>query len=291
MLQLFPVIGAREPQLYSPVGAHLQHPAAPASIYDRLDLPPPPGHRPYTMLNMVSTVDGKVTLDGARVNDIGSALDHQLMLKLRVPVAAVIRGAGTVWSHGRYPSVGAQAIAARRAAGRPDQPLAVIVSGSGRLPLTSSVFQTPPRRPLVITQADLPAPRQMALAAVAHVIAAGGPKLDLAAALALLRRDYGVDYMLAEGGPGLNYTLLQQGLLDEVFWTVAPKIGGGQADTGLVSGPGTLTPMPSLALVSAYHYRPTGELFMRYRVIHDPARLDGAAVGTAESAAKTQNRT
>lgn len=238
----------------------------PDAIYDHLDLPAPPPHRPYTILNMVTTVDGKTTLDGARVNEIGSDMDHRLMIKLRVPVDAVLRGAGTVRSHGRYPSVGEEEAAARRATGRPDQPKAVIVTQSGDLPLTAPVFQAPAHRPIIITSKGLPAERMAALAAVAHVITVEGEPMDLPAAMAVLRQEYGIRHLLSEGGPYLNYWFLRHGLLDEIFWTVAPKVGGARDDLTMVDGPATLEPLPQLRLKTAYLYQPTGELFMRYRV-------------------------
>ena len=40
--------------------------------------------------------------------------------------------------------------------------------------------------------------------------------------------------LLSEGGPTLNQRLLDPGLIDELFWTVAPKLAGG-------CGPGSLT--------------------------------------------------
>lgn len=243
-------------------------PAGPveAGIYDRLDLPPPPPHRPYTILNMVTTVDGKTTLDGHRVNEIGSDMDHRLMIKLRVPVDAVLRGAGTVRSHGRYPLVGEEEAAARRAAGRPDQPKVVIVSQSGDLPLTAPVFQEAAHRPIIITAKDLKAERREALAQAAHIVTVDGDPMDLPAAMAVLRREHGITHLLSEGGPYLNYWFLKHGLLDEIFWTVAPKVGGNRDDLTMVDGPVTLDPLPQLELRTAYFYQPTGELFLRYRV-------------------------
>lgn len=65
----------------------------PLTIYDDLDLPEGPPHRPYVLVNMVTTVDGKVTMGrGAIQEAIGSKVDHALMARLRAPVDAVLRG-------------------------------------------------------------------------------------------------------------------------------------------------------------------------------------------------------
>ncbi len=87
----------------------------PLTIYDDLDLPAGPPHRPYVLVNMVSTVDGKVTMGrGAVQEPIGSKVDHGLMARLRAPVDAVLRGAGTVRAYDVPPRVPAEYAERRR---------------------------------------------------------------------------------------------------------------------------------------------------------------------------------
>ena len=59
--------------------------------------------------------------------------------------------------------------------------------------------------------------------------------VDLAEALAHLRREEDVRSLLCEGGPHLHAQLLQAGLVDEIFVTHAPKLAGGEGP-GLVAG-------------------------------------------------------
>ena len=103
---------------------------------------------------------------------------------------------------------------------------------------------------------------------VAEVILAGEDRLDLALALRMLRERLGVQRVLCEGGPTLNHACFQAGAVQELFWTVAPKVGGFGGDLTLVHGPRLLDPMPRLELVSAWYHE--GELFLRYRVIGGP---------------------
>ncbi|MEX2356334.1 MAG: dihydrofolate reductase family protein [Thermaerobacterales bacterium] len=258
MLKLFPLAAA------PPAPDSRSVPSAEA-IYDDLELPAAAAARPYIILNMISTLDGKITLDGARVNEIGSSVDHRLMQKLRIPVDAVMRGAGTVRSHGKYPYVPPEDAAARKSRGLPEQPQAVIVSGSCNLPLDAPVFQAAPHRPLIITQADAPPEKVKAARSAAHIIAAGHGAVDLALAVKILREKHNIRSILLEGGPSLNYACLAAGLLDEIFWTLAPQVGGGRSDLTLVTGPQTLDPMPQARLCSAFYHQTTGELFFRYR--------------------------
>src|SRR5439155_764044 len=65
--------------------------------------------------------------------------------------------------------------------------------------------------------------------------------LDLPASLAALHDRFAVRTLLCEGGPHLNSHLLAEGLVDELFLTVAPKVAGGDPASGeslrIVAGP------------------------------------------------------
>jgi riboflavin biosynthesis pyrimidine reductase len=74
----------------------------------------------------------------------------------------------------------------------------------------------------------------------------------------------GVRWLLAEGGPALNASLLREGLLDELFLTVAPRLVGG-AERALVASADTPPEARrSLTLLSAHAHE--SELFLRYAV-------------------------
>src|SRR2546422_11560662 len=56
-------------------------------------------------------------------------------------------------------------------------------------------------------------------------------RLVLAPMLRKLRHDHGVRTVLCEGGPVLNGGLLREGLVDELFLSVAPKLAGDAGPT------------------------------------------------------------
>jgi len=53
------------------------------------------------------------------------------------------------------------------------------------------------------------------------------PEIDLAAAMATLRRELGIETLLLEGGAGINGSFLAAGLVDELSVLVAPALDGG----------------------------------------------------------------
>jgi riboflavin biosynthesis pyrimidine reductase len=73
-------------------------------------------------------------------------------------------------------------------------------------------------------------------------------------------REEGVRAVLCEGGPTLHGSLRAAGLVDDLFLTIAPKLGGGGGPTILS---GSLPAVEELEL--AWLLEQDGELFARYR--------------------------
>ncbi len=94
------------------------------------------------------------------------------------------------------------------------------------------------------------------------VVVESGPdgRVDLAALLRSLRKE-GVRALLCEGGPTLHGALQAEGLVDELFLTIAPKLTGGEAPRILE---GVLPNISELEL--AWLLEQDGELFARYRL-------------------------
>jgi riboflavin biosynthesis pyrimidine reductase len=93
------------------------------------------------------------------------------------------------------------------------------------------------------------------------IVVESGPDgpADLPALLHELRAE-GVRALLCEGGPTLHGSLQAQGLVDELFLTIAPKLAGDEAPR-ILEGP-----LPAVAeLELAWLLEAGGELFARYR--------------------------
>jgi riboflavin biosynthesis pyrimidine reductase len=86
-----------------------------------------------------------------------------------------------------------------------------------------------------------------------------GEWADLGELLASLRAD-GVRSVMCEGGPTLHASLQAEGLVDELFLTIAPKLSGGAGPSILE---GALPEVVEMELV--WLLEEDGELFARYR--------------------------
>ncbi|MGA7705082.1 MAG: dihydrofolate reductase family protein [Solirubrobacteraceae bacterium] len=229
-----------------------------------------PSWRPYTVLNMVSTADGRATLSG-RSGAIGGAADKALFLSLRTLVDGVMAGAGTVRAE-RYRRLvrDENRRAERQKRGLSEEPLACIVSGRLALSEEIPLLADPLARVAIVTasRASLP---EGCKAQIEYVRAVRDGVLDLSGAMGQLREDHGIRTLLCEGGPHLIDQLLQAGLVDELFLSLSPLLAGGDAtgETLRILSGAELDPPVGLKLLSVYEH--DSHLFLRYSVQPPPS--------------------
>jgi riboflavin-specific deaminase-like protein len=217
-----------------------------------------PADRPYVVVNMVATGDGRASVAG-RTAPLSSAADRQLFHSLRTRVDAVMVGAGTVRVE-RYGRIvpDPERRAQRELAGLQGDALAVVVSASLNLQTDLPLLQDPDSRVVVITASD-----EELEGCAAQVEYLRSAPVDLRSALARLREDYAISSILCEGGPHLNASLLAEGLLDELFLTTVPKLAGAAGSLSIVDD-APLTEPVELDLL--WLLECDGELFARYAI-------------------------
>jgi riboflavin biosynthesis pyrimidine reductase len=173
-------------------------------------------------INMVATVDGRAAVDGTATG-IGSEYDRRLMKELRADADVVLHGAGTVRADPLSARVPSDLVAQRVARGMSPQPLGAIVTASGNLPVQHPYYESATVI-YVLSSASVPVPN----VEVVHVPDLHAVMADLAGR--------GASRILCEGGPRLNAALLEAGLIDEIYFTLAPKLAGGDDPLTLVHG-------------------------------------------------------
>lgn len=215
-----------------------------------------PPERPYLGINMVSSLDGKATLDW-RTKGLSTEVDRRLFHHLRTQADAVMVGAGTAREerYGRM-TKNDELRAKRVAEGRSPEALAVVVSGRLNLPPDLPLLNEPEQEVLIATGAEHELPPTGSPLSYARV----GDDLPR---LMVELRERGVGSVLCEGGPTLNSSLFAAGLVDELFLTMNPKVAGGAAALTIVAGRELVDPV-ELGLVSVAEA--DGELFARWRV-------------------------
>ena len=203
-----------------------------------------PGERPYVLVNFIESLDGVIayTQPGEPYQGtVGgkSDTDHMVMGILRARSDAVIFGSGSLREdkgHVHTPAFvsppQAEAYAAyREMLGKGGtQPISVVMSGSGVVPLDEPTFHTPGLKAVIVTTAagearlrSEPAPPGVDVRAVA--MTADG-EVDVLAMLRLLADEYGVRVAVNEGGPLVLASFLAVDAVDELFLTLAPQLIG-----------------------------------------------------------------
>jgi riboflavin biosynthesis pyrimidine reductase len=213
-----------------------------------------PADRPFVIVDMVSSVDGRAALEG-RSKPLGTDADTEMLVELRTIADAVLVGPSTVRAESYGDLAGTeQRRARRRAAGLAERPLAVLITRSGSVPWDAGLFAAAEQPVVLYTGADLEVPDVPAPVTV-HRIDGVVP----AAALAHLRAAHGVRVLLCEGGPSLLHSLLAEDLVDELFVTLTPVLVGDDSQPRILSG----DPLRR-TLDLRWVLRSGGELFLRY---------------------------
>ncbi len=228
--------------------------------------------RPYVIVNVAATVDGKIDTFERRGAAISSERDRQRVDELRASVDAVMVGDHTVVQEDPRLTVKSPELRAERLArGLAENPAKIaIASAYGRVNPRGRFVTDGPARVIVFTPADAANPTEATLhegQAVAadsaqpplreerietsestlaplrqkgvEIFALGEGRVDLGAAMTTLF-DEGIRRVLVEGGGSLNFELLRLGLVDEVQVFIAPLLFGGASAPTLADGAGLL---------------------------------------------------
>ncbi len=227
--------------------------------------------RPFVLINMAMTADGKIASANRTISSFGSQHDHEHLLRLRSRTDAVMAGARTVDLHPINMGPGPEKYRRlRRASGRAEYNLRVIVSGSASIDLNAEIFRHRFSPILAIISAQAPAAKRKKLASrVDDLFLSRGKEIDFPAALRWLREKWSVRDLLCEGGGALNSALLQHGLVDELHVTICPMIFGGRDAPTIADGRGAEALRDATLLRLKSMRRVGAELFLVYDV--DPS--------------------
>ncbi|MER7479048.1 dihydrofolate reductase family protein [Streptomyces sp. NPDC126510] len=179
---------------------------------------------PYVLLSAAVSLDGYLDDTGPDRLLLSSPADFVRVDEVRASVDAILIGAGTIRADNPRLLVNSeQRRSARTAAGKPEYPLKVTVSGSGDLDPDARFWHTGGDKVLYTT--DRGAERARALGLATDVVPLG-TELDWRRLLTHLHDVRGVERLMVEGGGLIHTQLLTQGLADELQLVLAPLFVG-----------------------------------------------------------------
>ena len=197
--------------------------------------------RPFVRCNMISTLDGAITLNG-RSGLLGGPADRRVFQALRSQADVILVGAGTVRAEAYGPvRLDDEDRERREAQGRSPVPPIAVVTRSGNLDWSSPFFTEAEERPIVFTANDGDPGARRRGEKVADVVVAGDTSVEPAR---VLDHFHGAGYrsVLLEGGPGLNAEVVHAGLLDELCLTLSPCLVAGDGPR-VLAGPELVSPL------------------------------------------------
>ena len=238
--------------------------------YTVLRFPEPPGDRPYVVVNMVSSADGKVVLEGSE-RGLGSPTDQRLMRELRLHADVVLNGSGTLRVSGTSSRLNDPALEERRLSnGKSRNPIAAVLTLSGDVPLEGRFFEGDDFEAVMYVGDGASQERRDAIEAAGRPVVVVPEREASAAMLRHAREQLGAALVVLEGGPTLNGDFLEHGLIDELFLTLGGLIVGGEDPITAVEQPGrraTRAGVQQLELVHALPNPAENEVYLRYRVV------------------------
>ena len=196
--------------------------------------------------NFVATIDGIVAIPALESSNAlisgGSEADRFVMGTLRAAADVVLVGSGTLRASPRgrwraetvYPAAADAYALLRRELGHAATPRVAIVTASGAIPpghpaLADGGVVLTTERGAARVHGELPAAAEVA-------VLPGDDEVDLGAAVVLLQ-ERGYRRILSEAGPHVFGSLVEAGLVDDLFLTVSPLLAGrGTTAFGLVEG-------------------------------------------------------
>ncbi|MBV7699580.1 dihydrofolate reductase family protein [Streptomyces sp. TRM70350] len=194
---------------------------------------------PYVLLSAAVSLDGYLDDTGPERLLLSSPADFDRVDEVRASVDAILVGAGTIRADNPRLLVNSpERRAARVAAGKPEYPLKVTVSGSGELDPTANFWHTGGEKVVCTTTEGA---RRLKETPVAADVVALGDTLDWRALLAHLHDVRGIRRLMVEGGGTIHTQLLLEGLADELQLVLAPLFVGDPSAPRLF-GPGHYPP-------------------------------------------------
>jgi len=217
---------------------------------------PKHNEKPHVTLIAAMTLDGKIASKSGD-SRISSAEDLKELHRLRSHRDAVMIGIGTELNDNPRLTV-------RNVKGR--SPIRIVVDNSARTIPNSRILSNEGPPVIIATSKKASKTKVQELRkAGAAVICCGTRRVDLRTLLGRLRRK-GIKSILLEGGGNLNWSMLTNGLVDEMQITVAPLIIGGREATTLVEGQGIASIEQAIRLELTKRASRGDEIVLNYKV-------------------------
>lgn len=194
--------------------------------------------KPFVFINAAMSVDGKISTVERRQVRISNDADLRRVDGLRAGVDAVLVGMTTVVGDDPKLTVKSEKLRKERIRqGKPKNPMKVTVGKIDNMKIDSDFLDYGDAEVVIFTTERSDPQKIDELKEKARIFIAGKKRVDLRYVMRTLR-EMGVERVMVEGGGMMNYELIKERLVDEIYVAIAPKIFGGDSAPTLVDGGG-----------------------------------------------------
>jgi 2,5-diamino-6-(ribosylamino)-4(3H)-pyrimidinone 5'-phosphate reductase len=194
--------------------------------------------RPYVVVNIAMSADGKISTRERRQVRISGAQDFKRVDRLKAGCDAIMVGIGTVLADDPSLTVKSEeCLNYRRKKGWDDHPLRVVVDSSGSSPPTASFLCKGEGKRVVAVSGRADAKKISVLEKKATVLVAGKDEVDLGILMDELG-NMGVHHLMVEGGGTMIAGLMKAGLVNEIYTFIGNIIIGGKDAPTVADGEG-----------------------------------------------------
>ncbi len=240
---------------------------------------------PFVVVKVAMTMDGKIATADGKSRWISGEKSRQLVHRLRSMSDGVMVGINTVLNDDPRLTV-------RLDGEKGASPLRVIVDSRCRLPADSNLARSAEHPKTLLATTELaPADKLEVLkdcGVEVLMLPSKNGRVDLRSLmLALGERE--ISILLVEGGGTLNYSLLEENLVDKVYFFVAPLIFGGEKAFTPFEGMGVGEPGEGWVVENVELKQLEGDLLIigypvrREEVVHRDSGRDGGSISSATS--------
>ncbi|MBU3155474.1 bifunctional diaminohydroxyphosphoribosylaminopyrimidine deaminase/5-amino-6-(5-phosphoribosylamino)uracil reductase RibD [Clostridium estertheticum] len=190
--------------------------------------------KPFCIMKTAMTLDGKIATTTGDSKWISNEKSREYVHELRNRVSGIMVGIGTVLSDNPE-------LTTRREGKISTNPVRIIIDSTAKIPLDSKVLKCDEKtKTIIVTTKFASDTKTCAIkqkGAEVIVTPSENKWVNLNYLMKVLG-EMGIDSILLEGGSTLNYSALDEGIVDKVITFISPKIFGGTSGKTTVGGKG-----------------------------------------------------
>lgn len=222
--------------------------------------------RPYVIVNVAMSADGKISTRERRQIRISGKQDFIRVDRLKAGCDAVMVGIGTVLADDPSLTVKSEeGLTYRRKQGWGDHPVRIVVDSSARIPPNASILHKGEGRRVIAVSGKAESTKIAVLKKKATVLVCGEDEVDLPALMDELG-SMGIQRIMVEGGGTLIAGLIRAGLVHEINTYIGNILIGGKDAPTFSDGEGFIdeSSFPRLSLLEVH--RIEDGILLRWKV-------------------------